>query len=74
LLGRLALGTLIPEHHGPMPCVLDDSLPYADDTRIDLMFDAFTRAARAQQMIVLSCHARSFAGLGGNPLLVEELP
>ncbi len=72
ILVRLAMGGLIAEQIGPVPVILDDSLAYADDDRIDAMFDAYARAARGQQVIVLSCRSRAYAGLGGTPLIVEE--
>jgi uncharacterized protein YhaN len=67
------MGGLIAEQIGPVPVILDDSLAYADDDRIDAMFDAYARAARGQQVIVLSCRNRAYAGLGGTPLIVEEI-
>jgi hypothetical protein len=73
LLVRLAMGGLIAEQIGPVPVILDDSLVYADDERTDAMFDAYARAARRQQVIILSCHRRAYAALGGTPLVVEEV-
>ena len=44
-----------------MPIILDDALVYCDDDRINLMFDALSRAGKHQQIIVLTCRLRSFA-------------
>ena len=68
VLVRLAMGAMICEKGHDVPIILDDALVYSDDARIERMFDAISRAGRNQQVIVLTCRARSFAGLGGNPL------
>lgn len=39
--------------------------------RINLMFDALSRAGQYQQIIVLTCRLRSFAPLGGHTLRVQ---
>ena len=39
-------------------------------TRIEQMFDAINRAGRNQQVIVLTCRARSFTSLGGRQLQI----
>jgi hypothetical protein len=44
---------------------------YCDDDRINLMFDALSRAGKYQQIIVLTCRLRSFAPLGGHTLRVQ---
>lgn len=71
VLVRLAMGTLLAERGGNVPIILDDALVYCDDERINMMFDALSRAGRHQQIIVLTCRLRSFAPLGGNSLRVE---
>ena len=43
---------------------------FSDDERIEQMFDAIDRAGRNQQVIVLTCRARSFASLGGRQLQI----
>ena len=53
-----------------MPVILDDALVFSDDERIEQMFDAINRAGRNQQVIVLTCRARSFASLGGRQLQI----
>jgi len=54
-----------------LPIILDDALVYSDDDRINLMFDALSRAGKRQQIIVLTCRLRSFAPLGGHKLQVQ---
>lgn len=71
VLVRLAMGTLLAERGGNVPIILDDALVYCDDERINMMFDALSRAGKHQQIIVLTCRLRSFAPLGGNMLRVQ---
>jgi uncharacterized protein YhaN len=71
VLVRLAMGTLLAERGGNVPIILDDALVYCDDNRINLMFDALSRAGKYQQIIVLTCRLRSFAPLGGHTLRVQ---
>ena len=71
VLVRLAMGTLLAERGGNVPIILDDALVYCDDDRINLMFDALSRAGKHQQIIVLTCRLRSFASLGGHTLRVQ---
>jgi hypothetical protein len=51
MLVRLAIGTLLAERGGNVPIILDDALVYCDDDRINLMFDALSRAGKYQQII-----------------------
>jgi hypothetical protein len=71
VLVRLAMGTLLAERGGNVPIILDDALVYCDDDRINLMFEALSRAGKHQQIIVLTCRLRSFAPLGGHTLRVQ---
>jgi len=71
VLVRLAMGTMLVERGGNVPIILDDALVYCDDDRINLMFDAFSRASKHQRIIVLTCRLRSFASLGGHTLRVQ---
>ncbi len=71
VLVRLAMGTMLAERGGNVPIILDDALVYCDDDRINLMFDALSRAGKHQQIIVLTCRLRSFAALGGHTLRVQ---
>ena len=71
VLVRLAMGTMLAERGGNVPIILDDALVYCDDDRINLMFDALSRAGKHQQIIVLTCRLKSFASLGGHTLRVQ---
>jgi uncharacterized protein YhaN len=71
VLVRLAMGTLLAERGGNVPIILDDALAYCDDDRINLMFDALSRAGKHQQIIVFTCRLRTFAPLGGHTLRVQ---
>ena len=68
VLVRLAMGAMICERGPDVPIILDDALVFSDDARIEQMFDAINRAGRNQQVIVLTCRARTFASLGGRQL------
>jgi len=70
VLVRLAMGAMICERGHDVPVILDDALVFSDDERIEQMFDAISRAGRNQQVIVLTCRARSFASLGGQQLQI----
>lgn len=72
VLVRLALGTMLAEKGRAAPIILDDALVFSDDGRIEAMFDALTRAARHQQVIILTCRDRAFTALGGAMLRIEE--
>jgi chromosome segregation ATPase len=74
VLVRLAMGTLLAERGGNVPIILDDALVYCDDDRINLMFDALSRAGKHQQIIVLTCRLRSFGPLGGHTLRIRAAP
>lgn len=71
VLVRLAMGSLLHERGEDVPIILDDALVFCDDDRIELMFDALNRAARTQQVIVLTCRGKSFRTLGGATLAIS---
>lgn len=71
VLVRLAMGAMLAERGAPAPIILDDALVYCDDDRIQRMFDALSRAAKNQQIIVLTCRSRSFGPLGGHMLRIR---
>ena len=66
ILVRLGFARLLAETGSPAPLILDDALVYADDERIDRMFEALRLAAQTHQVLVLTCRERTFATLGGN--------
>jgi hypothetical protein len=70
VLVRLAMGAMISEKGEDVPVILDDALVFSDDGRIERMFDAISRAGKNQQVIVLTCRARSFMSLGGRELRI----
>lgn len=72
IIVRLALGRLLAERGQPVPVVLDDSLVFSDDERIERMFDVLTQAAEKQQVIVLTCRSRAFLSCGGHMLTIER--
>jgi DNA repair exonuclease SbcCD ATPase subunit len=63
VLVRLALGRLLADCGQPAPLILDDPFVFADDERLERMFVALHAASLMHQVVVLSCHARSFAPL-----------
>jgi chromosome segregation ATPase len=74
VLVRLAMGAMLAERGEAAPIILDDALVYCDDDRIQLMFDALSRAGKNQQIIVLTCRLRSFGPLGGHTLRIRAAP
>ena len=71
IIVRLAFGRLLAERGQPAPVVLDNSLVFSDDERIERMFDVLMQAAEKQQVIVLTCRSRAFQSCGGRPLAIE---
>ncbi len=65
------MGSLLAERGQAVPIILDDALVYADDERIERMFDALGRAAAQQQVVVFTCRTRAFQRLGGRRLRLE---
>ncbi|MDC7786138.1 AAA family ATPase [Rhodoplanes sp. TEM] len=72
IIVRLALGRLLAERGQAVPVLLDDSLVFSDDDRIERMFDVLTQAAEKQQVIVLTCRSRAFLSCGGRALTIER--
>jgi uncharacterized protein YhaN len=52
--------------------ILDDALAYADDDRMERMFDTLVAAARRMQILVLTCREDLFARAGGHHLRLAE--
>ena len=71
VLVRLAMASMLAERGQSVPIILDDALVFSDDDRIKRMFDALSRAGKLQQVIVLTCHQRTFAPLGGHMLRLQ---
>lgn len=72
ILVRLAFARLAAEAGRPSPVLLDDALVYADDSRIEKLFDALQIAAKAHQIILLTCRTKVFGPLGGTALRIER--
>ena len=72
ILVRLAFARLAADAGRPAPVFLDDALVYADDTRIEKLFDALQIAAKAHQIILLTCRTKVFGPLGGHALRIER--
>jgi uncharacterized protein YhaN len=70
VLVRLSFASLLAEAGTPAPLILDDALGYADDGRIERMFEALRLAAVRHQVLVLTCRERTFASLGGHRIAV----
>ena len=74
ILARLAFAGLLAEQGRPAVVVLDDALVFADDQRIERMFEILADAARQLQIIVMTCRERVFEGLAAHRLRLERLP
>jgi hypothetical protein len=70
ILVRLGFGKLLADTGVSAPLILDDALVYSDDARIVAMFRALEMAAKAHQVIVLTCRTTTFAQLGGKRLAI----
>lgn len=77
VLARLAYAGMIADGGEDVPLILDDPLVFSDDKRLGALFEVLTTAARAHQIILLSCHERAFepliADFGAQRLFVAEL-
>lgn len=73
VLVRLGFAELLQSQTGNSLLVLDDALSFSDSQRLERLFDVLTDAASRFQILVLTCHAESFAALGGNPLSLQPL-
>ena len=63
VLARLAFAGLLAENGHAVPLLLDDALVFSDDQRLDQVFATLAAASHQHQIIILTCHARSFAPL-----------
>ena len=68
VLVRLAFAQLLAEQGRPAVVILDDSLAFSDDQRLDRLFDVLTSAAQTVQILVLTCREQLFRGLGARRL------
>ena len=72
VLIRLAFAELLAERGQPAAVILDDALVFSDDRRMDTMFDILNHAARQMQVIVFTCRAQLFEGLGAKQLQLRD--
>ena len=76
VLARLAFAGILAESGHAVPLVLDDALVFSDDERLVKMFALLGVAANHHQVIIMTCHGRSFAPLvaqhGAKPLLLSS--
>ncbi len=63
VISRLAYAQLLSEAGEALPIILDDPLVFTDDERLDAMFACLADASRHHQIILLTCHERSFEPL-----------
>ncbi|MFS4580875.1 AAA family ATPase [Phaeobacter sp. C3_T13_0] len=71
LMVRLAFARLLAKSGRGIPVILDDALAYTDDARIEALFDALTLQANDLQILVFSCHQKSFRDLGGTSIAIR---
>ena len=68
VLVRLAFAEMLIDQGAPAAVILDDALVFSDDQRMRLMFDILSHAARRVQILVFTCRAQLFEGLGAHQL------
>ena len=71
VLARLAFARLLADGGRAAPVILDDALVFADDARMLRLFRALEEAANWHQVIVLTCHEKSFADLTGRRVVLQ---
>jgi len=72
ILTRIAIAEMMAEQGKPAMVIIDDGMAHSDDQRLQRMFDILNLAAERVQILVLSCHAKTFARAGGKLLSIEE--
>ena len=68
VLVRLAFAEMLIDQGAPAAVILDDALVFSDDQRMGLMFDILSHAAQRVQILVFTCRAQLFEGLGAHQL------
>jgi hypothetical protein len=68
VLARLAFAEMLADQDLPAVLVLDDALAFADDQRLNQMFNVLHHAARRVQIVVFTCRERLFENLGATRL------
>lgn len=72
ILVRLAFADLLREKGHPASLVLDDALVYSDDGRFERMQSILHKAAKGQQIIILTCREREYRHLGAPIIRLSE--
>ena len=73
VLVRLAFAEMLIDQGAPAAVILDDALVFSDDQRMRLMFDILSHAAQRVQILVFTCRAQLFEGLGAHQLQVTAV-
>ena len=73
VLTRLGFAELLAERGTPASVVLDDSLVFSDDDRLELMLEIVADAAKHTQIIVLSCRSRAFRSIDANVIKISAI-
>jgi uncharacterized protein YhaN len=71
ILARLACSILVSKQGGA-PVILDDTLGYTDDLRLERMGAAIAHAGRNCQVIILTCMPRRYASVGDAHIIALE--
>ncbi|TCO76075.1 AAA family ATPase [Chromatocurvus halotolerans] len=71
ILTRIAIAEMMAEQGRPAMVIIDDGLVHSDDQRLQRMFDILNLAAERVQILLLSCHAKTFERAGGRLLSIE---
>ncbi|RBM08604.1 ATP-binding protein [Novacetimonas cocois] len=70
VLARLGMADLLHTRGQHAMVILDDALTFSDSGRMERMFDILTEMSQRMQIIILTCRAEQFAGLGARRLSV----
>ena len=72
MLTRIAFADMLLEKGKPVSLVLDDSLVYSGDGRLDAMVEILSEAATRMQEILLTCRDRAFRHAPGNRITLSK--
>lgn len=71
VLTRLGFAELLAERGSPASLILDDSLVFSDDDRLETMVEILSDAANKMQIIVLTCRGRAFRAVDAHRLSLQ---
>ncbi len=63
VLARLAFSDILADGGHPLPLVLDDPFVFADDARLESLFQVLKSMSAKHQLLILTCHERAFSPL-----------